>query len=247
MVRYADARAVTRGILYLDQLGPFFDEEGSEIVPLGSEAATEVVELLEASFVLRTNLPLQSDNVKVTFPMLTKLIQSDWDRLTGSNEDSLPARGFLLNYQSSGVAVGRMAEDLLCILALELVIAECWPSARAMAVDDAVDSLGLVMPVAGVRCDDLVVADGVNLTLVESKCTMGRWGHLRRMGAKAVRQLVATAQLNPGVQAGLLIASSLADHQLGLWWASRNLLLASDSRALDSWLSIHRSWRPSER
>ena len=87
----------------------------------------------------------------------------------------------------------------------------------------------LVAPSSGERCDDLVIVDRSGLILVESKCTVGGWSYLRRMEGKAVRQLTRSARVDPRVRTGVVQASSLKDHRVGVWGQSREELLAGPS------------------
>ena len=218
------------GMLYSDRLGPWFDLDGSEIIPVGTEAVEDAVELIIGTFQLRSNLPeIDGASVAIDFPLLTQLIQKDWDRVMGGEDGQLPGRGFLIAYHSSAAAVGRLAEDLLCQVVLERLLAAYWPQGRVVAVEDAVRSGELVTPSSGERSDDLLIVDPSRLILVESKCTIGNWSYLRRMGRKAVRQLTRSASADPRVAAVVLLASSLKDHRVGVWFQSRVALLAGPS------------------
>ena len=66
----------------------------------------------------------------IDFPLLTQLIQQDWDRVMGGEDGQLPGKGFLIAYHSSAAAVGRLAEDLLCQVVLERLVATYWPQGR---------------------------------------------------------------------------------------------------------------------
>jgi hypothetical protein len=46
------------GVLYSDRLGPWFDLDGSEIIPVGTEAVECAVELIIGIFQLWSNLPM---------------------------------------------------------------------------------------------------------------------------------------------------------------------------------------------
>jgi hypothetical protein len=56
----------------------------------------------------------------------------------GGEDGQLPGRGFLIAYQSSSAAVGRLAEDLLCQVVLGRLLAAYWPEGRVVAVQGAV-------------------------------------------------------------------------------------------------------------
>jgi hypothetical protein len=224
------------GMLYSDRLGPWFDQEGREIIPAGTEAIEVAVELVIGTFQLRSNLPeIDGVSVAIDFPALTQLIQQDWDRVMGGEDGQLPGRGFLIAYQRSAAAAGRLAEDLLCQVVLERLLAAYWPEGRVVAVQHAMRSGALVVPSSGERCDDLVIVDRSGLILVESKCTIGGWSHLRRMGRKAVRQLTRSARADPRVTAVVLLASSLKDHRVGVWSQTRAALLPARRPAPHAW------------
>ena len=107
-----------------------------------------------------SNLPkIDGTSVAIDFPLLTQLIQQDWDRVMGGEDGQLPGKGFLIAYHSSAAAVGRLAEDLLCQVVLERLLAAYWPEGRVVVVQDAVRSGELVAPSSGERCDDLVIVD----------------------------------------------------------------------------------------
>jgi hypothetical protein len=163
--------------------------------------------------------------VAIDFPLPTQLIQQDWDRVIGGEDGQLPGRGFLIAYHSSAAAVGRLAEDLLCQVVIERLLAAYWPQGRVVAVQHAMRSGALVVPSSGERCDDLVIIDRSGLILVESKCTIGGWSYLRRIGRKAVRQLTRSTRADPRVTAVVLLASSLKDHRVGVGSQSRAALL----------------------
>ena len=100
-----------------------------------------------------------------------------------------------------------------------------------IGVQDAVRSGALVAPSSGERSDDLLIVDPGGLILVESKCTIGGWSHLRRMARKAVRQLTRSARADPRVTFGVVLASSLQDRRVGVWRQSREELLAGPASA----------------
>jgi hypothetical protein len=90
------------GMLYSDRLGPWFDLDGTEIIPVGTEAVEVAVELIIGTFQLRSNLPeIDGTSVAIDFPRLTQLIQDDWDRVMGGENGQLPSRGFLIAYRAA--------------------------------------------------------------------------------------------------------------------------------------------------
>jgi hypothetical protein len=218
------------GMLYSDRLGPWFDLDGSEIIPVATEAVEVAVERIIGTFQLWSNLPkIDGTSVTIDFPLLTQLIQQDWDRVMGGEDGQLPGKGFLIAYHSSAAAVGRLAEDLLCQAVLERLLAAYWPEGRVVGVQDAVRSGELVAPSSGERCDDLMIVDTSSVILVESKCTVAGWSYLRRMERKAVRQLTRSARADLRVRTGVVLASSLQDRRVGVWRQSREELLAGPS------------------
>jgi hypothetical protein len=62
-----------------------------------------------------------------------------------------------------------------------------------------------------------------------SQPSVGGWSSLRRMERKAVRQLTRSARADPRVTAGVVLASSLQDHRVGVWCQGRGGLLAGPS------------------
>jgi hypothetical protein len=127
------------GMLYSDRLGPWFDLDGAEIIPVGTEAVEGAVELLIGAFQLWSNLPkINGTSVAIDFPLLTQLIQHDLGASWAARTAGCRARGFLIAYHSSAAAVGRLAEDLLCQVVLERLLAALWPQGRVVVVQDAV-------------------------------------------------------------------------------------------------------------
>jgi hypothetical protein len=93
------------GMLYSDRLGPWFDLDGSEIIPVATEAVEGAVERIIDTFQLWSNLhKIDGTSVAIDFPLLTQLIQADWDRVMGGEDGQLPGKGFLIAYHSSAAA-----------------------------------------------------------------------------------------------------------------------------------------------
>jgi hypothetical protein len=187
------------GMLYSDRLGPWFDLDGSEIIPVGTEAVERAVELIIGAFQLWSNLPkIDGISVAIDFPLLTQLIQQDWDRVMGGEDGRLPGKGFLVAYHSSAAAVGRLAEDLLCQVVLERLLAAYWPEGRVVVVQDAVRSGELVAPSSGERCDDLVIVDRSGLILVECASSSSGAETGREVDGVAERKLTAASRCESG-------------------------------------------------
>jgi hypothetical protein len=74
-----------------------FDLDGSEIIPVGTEAVEVAVERIIGTFQLWSNLSkIDATSVAIDFPLLTQLIQQDWDRVMGGEDGQLPGKGFLI-------------------------------------------------------------------------------------------------------------------------------------------------------
>ncbi len=70
------------GMLDGDRLGPWFDLDGSELMPLGTEADEGAVELVIGAFQLCSSLPkIDRTSVAIHLPLLTQLVHQDWERL----------------------------------------------------------------------------------------------------------------------------------------------------------------------
>lgn len=188
LVDYDDVVEPEPGMRYRDRLGPWFDGAGTEIIPVGTEAVDLAVELVVGRFEVRSALPdLDAFTVEVTYPLLTDLIQQDWDRVVeGSDQGVLPGRGFLIAYEGAGAAIGRLAEDLLCDVVLERAVPVVCPGGTVLTAEDAAADGLCALPTTGPRSDDLVIYGDDQLTIVESKCTIGTWGRLRPMVRKAI-------------------------------------------------------------
>jgi hypothetical protein len=136
----------------------------------------EAVELIVGTFPLRSNLPeIHGTGVVIDFPLLPSSSKPTGTAWWAARTASLLGKGFLAAYQSSAAAVGRLAEDLLCQVVLERLLAACWPEGRVVAVQDALRSGELVARLSDERCDGLVLVDRGGLILGESKRTIGAW------------------------------------------------------------------------
>jgi hypothetical protein len=98
-----------------------------------------------------------------------------------------------------------------------------------VVVEDAVGSGELVAPSSRGALRRLVIVDRSGLVLVESKCTLGSWSYLRRMERKAVRRLSRSARADPRVTTGVVLASSLKEHRVGVAVSAQGALLAGSS------------------
>jgi hypothetical protein len=76
---------------------------------VATEAVEGAVERIIDTFQLWSNLPkIDGTSVAIDFPLLTQLIQQDWDRVMGGEDGQLPGKGFLIAYHSSAAAVGHL-------------------------------------------------------------------------------------------------------------------------------------------
>jgi hypothetical protein len=244
LVRFDEVAGADPDILYRDRVGPWWDIDGDEIIPVGTEAVERAVELVVGTYAVRSSVAaFDGGTVDITFPMLTLLIQDDWDRVMGALPPALPSRGFLIAYGGGAAATGRLAEDLICQALLASSLGDVL---GGVAVDaaTAASQHGLITPATGVRSDDLVVITDDGLVLLESKCTVGRWSYLRRMGSKGVEQLRASAESEERVQRAGIVATSLSQKRIGLWLLPRYELLGPPLAAVvDRWRATHDTWR----
>ena len=97
-------------------LGPFYDPDGEEILPATTEATGRIVELALGTYRITSNvLTLADRTFRVTPGRLTRYIQDDWNQVSSGK----PRKGFLLAYQGSAAAAGRMMEGLIAVAVLQ--------------------------------------------------------------------------------------------------------------------------------
>lgn len=234
-----------QGILFTDQVGPWFDRDGSEIVIPCSEAFETAIEDVPGDWTIRSNIPaLDRQTMTIGFPEITLLAQYEWDRVTGAAPRTA-RRSFLLQLDGLEPTIGQVCEQLLVESLFHHLGNLAWPDGQLMATIDAIEE-GLLKQVAtGTRSDDVTVVmpDGP-LALVEVKATRHRWSGLRRpVRDRAIGQLCATDAANQSVDLDLIVlCASLADKQIGVF-----RLPASHLKAQDEWIAAYGQWKPTRR
>jgi hypothetical protein len=188
-------------------LGPFYDEDGSGILPCTTEATDELLAECMGYYQVRATIPnLDGQHLLLCNRLLTHYIQENWDDVMGGGASA----GFLLAYRSPHKAVGRLAEDVLCREVVRLLLPGHAEKARVLTVQEACKEGLMVKPVQGCRSDDLFVQrPGGARWLVESKASFTGHSYLRRCLPKALAQLRAMGRLNPSVERAFLVLSAL--------------------------------------
>lgn len=216
-------------------LGPFYDLDGTEILPCTTEQTNQAVERCMGDYRLCSNVSqLHGRRVAMTAAVMTRCIQDDWNRLMqeepGSQSDS-----FLLGYRHTLRAVGKLAEDLVCaeLFREELITGD--PIERVLSVDDAIDAGLFTSPGRGIRCDDqvLVTQSGARY-LAEVKASFTGRSYLLSALPKAVRKLRSSLPANPEVTGVLFLLISLPDKWIVALRSSREEV---ESRDADHWLA----------
>jgi hypothetical protein len=91
---------------------------------VGTEAVEVAVEGIIGTFQLWSNLPkIDGASVAIDFPLLTQLIQQDWDRVMGGEDGQLPGKGFLTPI----TAAPPRSAALPKICCVRLSSSGCWP------------------------------------------------------------------------------------------------------------------------
>jgi hypothetical protein len=229
------------GMLFIDRVGPWFDEDGSEIVLPCSEAFEAAIEHVPGTWTIRSNIvSIDQRTVEIGFPELTLLAQHEWDRM--ADEDQAPRFSFLLQLGGPQATIGRVCEQLIVGVLLDSVGPELWPEGRVVDTLDAIDAGILRQPSAGARTDDVtIIGPTAPIALVEVKATVRGWAGLRRpVRDRALAQLQATAAANPELELDLVVvAASLRDRRIGVF------RLPAHEEASTSWLETYVAWRPS--
>ncbi len=207
-------------------LGPFYDLDGTEILPATTEATDRVIELALGTYRVAAHPQIPARKLlRVTPSRLTRYIQDDWNQVFSAR----PRRGFLLAYSGSAAAAGRLVEELI---AVELLKHLRWHGDRAQSVVPVAHGVAagwIQRPARGVRSDDLLVrTQHGHLWVVEVKGSHRGTRYLPRSRTKARRQLAATLAMNPSITAGIHIQVSMHTKHIELRGASRR-----------SWLSRH--------
>jgi len=211
-------------------LGPFYDEEGTEILPCTTETTDELLAECMGYYHIVANVPeLDGNTLLLCNHRLTKYIQDNWNEVMGEGESA----GFLIAYNSAAKAVGRLAEEVLCHQLTAMFLLGHGGAAGMMSVAEASRSGQLVQPAQGYRSDDLfVLTAGGRGWLVESKASFVGAAYLRRSLAKALVHLRATAQANPIISDALLVLSAVRQKQITVAHLPVAWLLGSHPTAL---------------
>lgn len=195
-------------------LGPFYDLDGTEIVPLLTEATEAAIERIMGRYCIHANIPsLDGKMLVIDNRLVTRYIQDDWNRVMGDGPDL----GFLPAYWSTPRAVGRLAEDIICreLLQNETLLAGdrvC----KLYAVRDAAAQGLLQMPCKGARSDDLLLeTEQEHWYLVESKASLTGRCYLRASIPKAWHQTL-----------NMLAANARLSHVLYIWASLRENFIA---------------------
>ncbi|MBL8060753.1 MAG: hypothetical protein JNK63_08580 [Chthonomonas sp.] len=222
--------------LFDQQLGPFYDDHGPEIIPSGFDEAHERLLDCLGEFSVRSNQPeLHGLKVSITHYDLTRFIQEEWDRL--NNPEKPPRKGFILSSLSPSAAAGRAAEEVVLQKLCWRLLFGSTSVARTIAFWDAVDE-GLLVRPRGVASDDIVLelSDG-SLACVEAKASFNGKAPFMRFRTKAVSQLQATLQANPKVSHAVLAFVDLKNRDVLLVSARRDELLEQGTSAVEQIVS----------
>lgn len=192
-------------------LGPFYDLDGTEILPVLTEATEAAIERIMGRYRIQANIPsLDGRTLVIDNRLVTRYIQHDWNRVMGDEPDL----GFLPAYWSTPRAVGRLAEDIICreLLQDEALLAGDRVR-KVYAVRDAAAQGLLQMPRKGARSDDLVLeTERGNWYLVESKASLTGRRYLRASIPKAWHQTLNMLVANPRLSHVLYIWASLREN-----------------------------------
>lgn len=192
-------------------LGPFYDLDGMEILPVLTEATEAAIEHIMGRYCIHANIPsLDGRTLVIDNRLVTRYIQDDWNRVMGDEPDL----GFLPAYWSTPKAVGRLAEDIICRELLQdetLLTGDC--IRKLYTVRDAAAQGLLQMPRKGARSDDLLLEmGGGNWYLVESKASLTGRRYLRASIPKAWHQTLNMLAANPKLSHVLYIWVSLREN-----------------------------------
>lgn len=187
-------------------LGPFFDSDGEEIIPVGDEAVDIPLNRALGRFLVRSCIPeLHNRLVHVSAKIMTEFIQFEWDRMWAGT----PSQGFLFAYKGSAAAAGRLAEEVILREAFREVSLLGSAVERVLTCADAIEAGMLNGVLRGVRSDDLVlILSDERIGILESKSRYTKSRYLSRSKRKAVAQLGASLAVNPQVE---FVAVALVD------------------------------------
>lgn len=206
-------------------LGPFFDSDGEEIIPVGDEAVEVPLDRALGRFLIRSCMS-QFDRrvVHVTAKIMTEFVQHEWDRMWVGT----PSQGFLLAYQGSAAAAGRLAEEVILRETFQGVSMLGAKVERVMSYADAIDAGTLQRVIQGVRSDDLVlVFSDKRIGILEAKSRYTKSRYLSRSRRKAVAQLHASLAVNPTVEVVAVALVDLERREIEIAAASRDDFLVN--------------------
>lgn len=192
-------------------LGPFYDLDGTEILPVLTEATEAAIERIMGRYRIHANVPsLDGRMLVIDNQVVTRYIQDDWNRVMGDEPDL----GFLPAYWSTPRAVGRLAEDIICRELLQDETLLAGDRVRKLyAVREAAAQGLLQMPRKGARSDDLLLeTERGNWYLVESKASLTGRRYLRASIPKAWRQTLNVLAANARLSHVLYIWASLREN-----------------------------------
>lgn len=231
-----------RGTLFVDQVGPWFDLDGSEIILPCSAAFENAIENLPGSWLIRSNIEsLDRSTMTIGFPEITLLAQHEWNRVTGETAGT-QRRSFLLQLDGLEPTIGQVCEQLIVETFFMHLGHLAWPSGVLISTQEAVD-FGLVKQVRnGTRSDDAMIVTAERpVAVVEVKATSRRWSGLRRpVRDRAIGQLIATASANQHLGLDLVVVgAAIEDRQIAVF-----RLPAERGAARLDWITAYEDWRP---
>jgi hypothetical protein len=217
-------------------LGPFYDLDGTEILPVLTEATAAAIERIMGRYQIRANIPfLDGRTLVIDGCLVTRYIQDDWNRVMGEEPDL----GFLPAYWSAPKAVGRLAEDIVCKQLLKDGRLIAGDRVRKLYVVAEAVADGLIqLPPIGVRCDDLLLETEEGYWyLVESKASLTGRRYLRRSIPKARRQTIRMLAVNPRLSHVLYIWTSLREQFIAVMALDREQARSASTEELRNWLA----------
>jgi len=222
-------------------LGPFYDLDGTEILPVLTEATEAAIERIMGRYRVYSNLPsLEGRMLVIDGQMVTRYLQQDWNRVMGERPDV----GFLPAYWSTPKAVGRLAEDIVCRELLEKGALVAGDQVRRLyPVREAVGRGLVELPRRDVRSDDLLLeTEEGHRYLVESKASLTGRRYLRRSVSKALRQTQGVLAINPGISHAAYVWTSLREKFIVVLGLDRTRVQTVSTEEMRSWLT-KAGWR----
>ena len=211
-------------------LGPFFDSDGTEILPCTTPATDELLADCMGWYGICSNVPvLDGTRLLLCNRRLTQYIQEGWN--TSARKG--PTDAFLLAYQSPHKALGRLTEEVICKQVLTRLLTGGDLVGDVWSVAEACREGLLVRPAKGCRSDDLLmIHEGHPHMIIESKASFTGTAYLDHCLPKALAQLRATATANPDVQSALLILTAIREKHTSVARAAHAELLDTGSALL---------------